>query len=99
MVLAWFPITSSWNTTCYFRGLIHGIGRGVPNARISNLPTLLHRSIKYMAEITYQIRPKRLRAETTQAKTTKAETTQDRNDSVPKRLRTETARDITKSIL
>ena len=32
MVLAWFPITSSWNTACYIRGLIHGIGRGVPNA-------------------------------------------------------------------
>ena len=31
MVLAWFPITSSWNTACYIRGLIHGIGRGVPN--------------------------------------------------------------------
>ena len=32
MGLAWFPITSSWNTACYIRGLIHGIGRGVPNA-------------------------------------------------------------------
>ena len=31
MVLAWFPITASWNTACYIRGLIHGIGRGVPN--------------------------------------------------------------------
>ena len=31
MMLAWFPITSSWNTACYIRGLIHGIGRGVPN--------------------------------------------------------------------
>ena len=31
MVLAWFPITSSWNTACYIRGLIYGIGRGVPN--------------------------------------------------------------------
>ena len=31
IVLAWFPITSSWNTTCHIRGLIHGIGRGVPN--------------------------------------------------------------------
>ena len=32
MVLAWFPITSSWNPACYIRGLIHEIGRGVPNA-------------------------------------------------------------------
>ena len=32
MVLAWFPITSSWNTACYIQGLILGIGRGVPNA-------------------------------------------------------------------
>ena len=31
MVLAWFPITSSWKTACYIQGLIHGIGRGVPN--------------------------------------------------------------------
>ena len=31
MVLAWFPMTSSWNPTWYSRGLIHGIGRGVPN--------------------------------------------------------------------
>ena len=30
MVLAWFPITSSWNTAYHIRGLIHGIGRGVP---------------------------------------------------------------------
>ena len=30
MVLAWFPITT-WNPACYIRGLIHGIGRGVPN--------------------------------------------------------------------
>ena len=34
MVLAWFPITSSWNTACYIRGQIHGIGRGVPNVLI-----------------------------------------------------------------
>ena len=34
MVLAWFPITSSWNTACYIRGLIHGIGRGVPNGLV-----------------------------------------------------------------
>ena len=31
MVLVWFPMTSSWNPTWYIRGLIHGIGRGVPN--------------------------------------------------------------------
>ena len=31
MVLAWFPITSSWNTACHIRGLIHGISQGVPN--------------------------------------------------------------------
>ena len=29
--VAWFPITSSWNPARYIRGLIHGIGRGVPN--------------------------------------------------------------------
>ena len=33
MVLAWFPITTSWNTACYIRGLIHGNGRGVPNGQ------------------------------------------------------------------
>ena len=38
MVLAWFPITSSWNPACYIRGLIHGIGRGVPNGRKQCLP-------------------------------------------------------------
>ena len=33
MLLAWFPITSSWNPTCYVQGLIHRIGRlGLPNA-------------------------------------------------------------------
>ena len=37
--------------------------------------------IKYKAETTYQIRPKRSRAETTQAETTQAETIQSRNDS------------------
>ena len=36
IVLAWFPITSSWNTACYIRGLIHGIGRGVPNASVQD---------------------------------------------------------------
>ena len=41
--------------------------------------------IKYKAETTYQIRPKRPRTETTQAETTQAETTQGRNDSGPKR--------------
>ena len=30
-VLAWFPMMSSWDRTCYIRGLIHRIGRGVPN--------------------------------------------------------------------
>ena len=34
MVLAWFPITSSWNPACYIRGLIHGTGRRVPNVEI-----------------------------------------------------------------
>ena len=32
MVLARFPNTSSCNPACYIQGLIHGIGRGVPNA-------------------------------------------------------------------
>ena len=31
LALAWFPIPSSWNPACYIRGLIHGIGWGVPN--------------------------------------------------------------------
>ena len=31
MVLTWFPITLSWNTACYIRGLIHGFGQEVPN--------------------------------------------------------------------
>ena len=35
MVLAWFPMTSSRNPACYIRGLIHGIGGGVPNGRIT----------------------------------------------------------------
>ena len=41
--------------------------------------------IKYKAETTYQIRPKRPRAETTQVKMTQAETTPGRNDSGLKR--------------
>ena len=44
-----------------------------------------HGLIKYKAETTYQIRPKRPRTETTQAETTQAETTQGRNDSGLKR--------------
>ena len=32
-----FPITSSWNTACYIRGLIHGIGRAVPNELTYNM--------------------------------------------------------------
>ena len=31
IVLSGFPITSSWIPAFYIRGLIHGIGRGVPN--------------------------------------------------------------------
>ena len=48
-----------------------------------HFPTLYYCQglIKYKAETTYQIRPKRSRAETTQAETTQAETTQGRNDS------------------
>ena len=36
-------LTSSWNTACNIQGLIHGIGRGVPNTTDDNpadLPTL-----------------------------------------------------------
>ena len=52
-----------------------------------HFPTLYYCQglIKYKAETTYQIRPKRPRTETTQAETTQAETTQGRNDSGPKR--------------
>ena len=41
--------------------------------------------IKYKTEKIYQIRPKRLRTETTQAETSQTETTQGRNDSGLKR--------------
>ena len=41
MVLPWFPISSSWNTARYIRGLIHGIGRGVPNG-MSLVPKFLN---------------------------------------------------------
>ena len=59
MVLAWFRITSSWNTACYIRGLIHGIGRGVPNVKIiawvSHFvyvkPFLVRRSKEFMENI------------------------------------------------
>ena len=52
-----------------------------------HFPTLYYCQglIKYKAETTYQIRPKRPRTETTQAETTQAETTQGRNDSGLKR--------------
>ena len=52
-----------------------------------HFPTLYYCQglIKYKAETTYQIRPKRPWTETTQAETTQAETTQGRNDSGPKR--------------
>ena len=61
----------------------------IPNL---HFPTLYHCQglIKYKAETTYQIRPKRPGTETTQAETTQAETTQDRNDSGLKRLVTKT---------
>ena len=61
----------------------------LPFITYSNLhfPTLYYCQgfIKYKAETTYQIRPKRRRTETTQAETTRAETTQGRNDSRLKR--------------
>ena len=52
-----------------------------------HFPTLCYCQglIKYKAETTYQIRPKRPRTETTQAETTQAETTQGQNDSGLKR--------------
>ena len=52
-----------------------------------HFPTLYYCQglIKYKAETTYQIRPKRPRTETTQAETTQAETTQGRNNSGLKR--------------
>ena len=52
-----------------------------------HIPTLNYCQglIKYNAETTYQIRPKRPRTETTQAETTQAETTQGRNESGLKR--------------
>ena len=52
-----------------------------------HFPTLYYCQglIKYKAETTYQVRPKRPRTETTQAETTQAETTQGRNDSGLKR--------------
>ena len=52
-----------------------------------HFPTLYYCQglIKYKAETTNQIRPKRPRTETTQAETTQTETTQNRNDSGPKR--------------
>ena len=52
-----------------------------------HFPTLYYCQglIKYKAETTYQIRPKRPRTKTTQAETTQAETTQGRNDSGLKR--------------
>ena len=52
-----------------------------------HFPTLYYCQglIKYKAETTYQIRPKRPRTEKTQAETTQAETTQGRNDSGLKR--------------
>ena len=52
-----------------------------------HFPTLYYCQglIKYKAETTYQIGPKRPRTETTQAETTQAETTQGRNDSGLKR--------------
>ena len=48
-----------------------------------HFPTLYYCQglIKYKTETTYQIRPKRSRAETIQVETTQAETTQGRNDS------------------
>ena len=43
VVLAWFPMTSSWNPACYIWGLTHGTGRGVSNDSYvclsSNIPT------------------------------------------------------------
>ena len=57
----------------------------VPTSHYLNLhfPTLYycHGLIKYLAEMTYQIRPKRPRTETTQAEMSQTETTQGRNDS------------------
>ena len=47
-----------------------------PNYPSLHFLTLYYCLIKYKAETTYQIRPKRPRTETTQAETTKAETTQ-----------------------
>ena len=51
MVSAWFPITSSWNPACYIRGLIHRIGRGVPNVSgcVENLENL-HRDLANVNE-------------------------------------------------
>ena len=43
MVLAWFPMTSSWNPACYILGLIHGTGRRVPNEN-DMLHVCLHHS-------------------------------------------------------
>ena len=52
-----------------------------------HFPTLYYCQglIKYKAETTYQIRPKRPSTDTTQAETTQAEPTQGRNDSGLKR--------------
>ena len=58
-----------------------------------HFPTLYYCQglIKYKAETTYQIRPKRPRTETTQGETIQAETTQGRNDSGLKRTTRENA--------
>ena len=59
MVVAWFPIMSSCNPAYYIWGLIHGIGRGVPNGYLAPSNALFHSTINEWFQNPYLAYPEK----------------------------------------